>query len=162
LILISSYLSCSLFSEILMWFCGLVPRHGTNTLDCRAQWHGTARSGVLSAVPGPEAEHGGTTWHGTARLPCLTVPCLAVPCPAVLVPCSARAPVWKSFIKPCLSSMGTARFAFACWFQHLFFLLGRVREKSVKLTLDGQRTKHRPNNQSSAQPTPLGRQNICR
>ena len=91
MILISSYLSCSLFSEILMWFCGLVPRHGTNTLDCRAQWHGTARSGVLSAVPGPEAEHGGTTRHGTARLPCLTVPCLAVPCPAVLVPCSARA-----------------------------------------------------------------------
>ena len=42
-------------------------------------------------MPGPEAEHGGTTRHGTARLPCLTVPCLAVPCPAVLVPCSARA-----------------------------------------------------------------------
>jgi hypothetical protein len=61
-------------------------------LACRrAWWHDTARLGVVSAVPGLRAQHGGTNRHDTDLLPCLVVPCLIVPCLVVLVPVSCRA-----------------------------------------------------------------------
>jgi len=86
-----------LFVNILSVIEVLVPRHGTNPLGCRALWHGTALPGLLSAVPGPEWWHGGTTRHGTVKMPCLIVPCLIVPCRAVLVPYRARAARLENF-----------------------------------------------------------------
>jgi len=93
-----------LFVNILSVIEVLVPRHGTNPLGCRALWHGTALPGLLSAVPGPEWWHGGTTRHGTVKMPCLIVPCLIVPCRAVLVPYRARAARLENFIPRCLFS----------------------------------------------------------
>jgi len=86
-----------LFVNILSVIEVLVPRHDTNLLGCRALWHGTALPGLLSAVPGPEWWHGGTTRHGTVKMPCLIVPCLIVPCRAVLVPYRARAARLENF-----------------------------------------------------------------
>jgi hypothetical protein len=61
-------------------------------LACRrVWWHGTARLGAVSVVPGPRAQHEGTNRHGTDLLPYLVVPCLIIPCLVVLVPVSCRA-----------------------------------------------------------------------
>ena len=67
----------------------LVSRHDTSPLGCRVLWHGMALSESFSVVPRPESGYSGTTRHGTAVTPCLTVPYLTVSCRTVLVACSA-------------------------------------------------------------------------